>query len=153
MSDEPKPPTDAELDEMEVSLHWAAAQAGDLEPPHVSARLALQLVAEIRRLRSRRAPDRPPIADEPVTERLLDNLRSDFEQSRGEPESWAWWADRLNDEVRRLRAQEFRLRYHHAHDGVAREGSPDLPPIPGDAECATCREHDALTTMLQDGKA
>jgi hypothetical protein len=41
----------------------------------------------------------------------------------------------------------------HAHDGVAREGSPDLPPIPGDAECATCREHDALTTMLQDGKA
>jgi hypothetical protein len=53
MSDEPKPPTDAELDEMEASLHWAAAKGGDLEPPHVSARLALQLVAEIRRLPAR----------------------------------------------------------------------------------------------------
>jgi hypothetical protein len=52
MSDEPEPLTDDELAEMEVSLHWEAARAGDLEPPFVSAKLALRLVAEIRRLRS-----------------------------------------------------------------------------------------------------
>lgn len=45
------PPTDDELAEMEVSFQWEAERAGDLEPPFVSAKLALNLVAEVRRLR------------------------------------------------------------------------------------------------------
>lgn len=52
MTDEPKPPTDEQLAEMEISLLWEDAEAGDDERPHVSARLALRLMAEVRRLRS-----------------------------------------------------------------------------------------------------
>jgi hypothetical protein len=49
---EPSPLTDEGLGEVEAALHWKAAEGGDLEPPIVSAKLALNLVAEVRRLRA-----------------------------------------------------------------------------------------------------
>lgn len=52
MTDEQKPPTDAELEELEADLTWKAAEGGAQEPPIVSAALALRLVAEARRLRA-----------------------------------------------------------------------------------------------------